>query len=84
MPMCACGTPIFFAGTPAGRSMPVEAGTLDQDSGDLAVWRDGGDGSGGPLFCRVLRKDESPGPGEHRGFSHWARCPHRDQHRKPR
>jgi len=50
--------------------MPVDRASADDPAGNLAVWRDGG-----TLRFRVLGKGEEPGPGEHRGISHYATCP---------
>lgn len=54
-----------------GARMPVDHGSAGLAGGNLAVWRT----DDGVLWCRGLKKDEDPGPGEKRGTPHWSSCP---------
>jgi hypothetical protein len=78
-PCSSCRKLVDWAVTPAGKPMPVDADSMDQPSGNLAVKC-----VGGRLRCRVLKAGESPDPDEHRGMAHWATCEHADSHRKGR
>ncbi len=65
---------------PDGRfkSMPVDS--QPDPAGNVVLFHRPGEG----IVCRVLRKGEAPPPGARLRMSHFATCPNRDQHRRPR
>ena len=74
----SCGEAIVWAITDSGRHMPLDA--VPVDTGNVAVHRD----KSGELRARVLKHGDTVADWETRGNSHYATCPHADQHRKPR
>ena len=73
MTSCDCGARIFFARTPAGKLMPLDAeaapdGTVGLDQQRRAIVN--------PI------EDDRCGPERYR--PHWSTCPNADRHRKPR
>jgi hypothetical protein len=75
----SCRVLIDFAVTATGSRMPVDHDSAGKPEGTLAVRRDP---ESGQLQCRVLAKDEDPGPGEIRGTSHYVTCPEPDRYRR--
>jgi hypothetical protein len=75
-----CEELIDWAETPTKKEMPVNHGSADVEGGDLAVWRDPDHGD---LRCRVLKRGEELGEGEHLGTNHWRTCKN-PPNRKPR
>lgn len=78
VPCRSCGAPMWWATTEAGKAIPLD----DQPTpdGNLAVHRD----PNGVLHARGLVLDEEPLEHEHRATSHFATCPHANQHRRRR
>jgi hypothetical protein len=70
---------IDWARTGSGSLMPVDHDSAGREGGNLAVWREG---PRGDLQCRVLKKDEVPGPGEVLGTNHWGTCPQRGKFKR--
>lgn len=78
-PCRSCHAPIDWAQPPPGS--PGKPHPVNHDSagnGNLEIWRD----PDSTLRYRVLRQDEQPAPGHHRGTSHFATCPHAGTWRK--
>jgi hypothetical protein len=78
-----CSALIDWALPEPGRAQvahPVDRASADFPGGNLEVWRDGR----GQLRYRVMKKDEEPAPGRHRGVSHFATCVDADFYRKAR
>ena len=76
----SCGHPVSWAqhaDDPSKSNMPFDTDKVDDPRGKYAVWR----GPHGELLYRYLPKDTEPGPGQHRGYSHWASCKDADQWR---
>lgn len=63
------------------KTNPINRDSADDPKGNLAIWRD----ESGILRYRYLRKGDQLRRGEHRGISHFATCPNRDnwRNRKP-
>lgn len=72
----SCGAPIWWAMTPKGRRIPLNA-PGDHPHPNLAVWRDD---------TGVLRASPTPPEGltVTATTSHFATCPQADEHRRPR
>lgn len=72
----SCAAPIWWAITPKGRGMPLDPpGTHPEPN--LAAWRDA---------AGILRASTTPPDGLTVTVttSHFATCPHADEHRRPR
>jgi hypothetical protein len=75
---CAsCGAPIIWARTPR-RRIPLDP--EPHPTGNLAVRKS----PLGVLHARVLGRDEEVEAGEVRFITHFATCPNRHEHRRPR
>jgi hypothetical protein len=74
----SCPAKIDWAKLPNGKAIPVDRASADDPAGNLAVSRQ----EDGRLAARYLKGREDPGPGEHRGISHFAACPNARQHRR--
>lgn len=70
----SCGAMILWAVTAAGKRMPLDPVAVE--GGNVAVT------NGDQPAARVLKSGEDAAAGEWRGVSHFATCPHADQHRK--
>jgi hypothetical protein len=67
-----CKQPIVWLRTrPGNKPMPLNPGSSEDGTGNVAVWRDG---ESGKLVCRVLKKSEQVKPGEWRYVNHWSTC----------
>jgi hypothetical protein len=68
----SCFRPIRWARTGSGKRMPVDYD--ENEAGNVFLFADGG--------CRVGKQDEQTPAGATRHFSHFATCPHADEHRR--
>jgi hypothetical protein len=76
----SCRAPIIWAATEKGGRMPLDAGPYDgDDPRGLFVFRHDGLGR---VFAMAVPPDAFPGEPVYR--SHFATCPHANQHRRKR
>jgi hypothetical protein len=81
----SCKAPIFWALTPNGRRIPLDAEPVD--GGNIVLDDPAAEAPTDPRTARVVGKEAQPnlfGDDGPRYTSHFATCPDADSHRKPR
>jgi hypothetical protein len=79
-PRCSsCHAHIYWAVTDAGKRMPINV--VDDEGGNVFLFR-APPGSNQPWRCKVGRQDDPTPQGATRHFSHFATCPHANDHRR--